>query len=198
MIFKLLKEMEESSHSQRIVSLVKSKITVAEAQTQVPLNEDEAVFLLEVWKELRSHPRVLEVGLGWGFSASCLLAAGSVDHTIVSFEPDAQGTTRESIALHNVYQFGRPRVIFGPSDRVLPRLLDQGERFGLVLIDGNHLFDFTLVDAFYAVKLLVVGGFFMLDDTGYPQVQAVCDFIEKNYAHVSLVARPPNAALFQK
>jgi len=194
---KMLGDIKGSS-SQRIVSLVKSKITVPEVQSQVPLNEDEMVFLLDVWKGLQTHPRVLEIGMGWGFSASCLLAAGGVDHTIVSYEAGASDTTRESIALRNVQQFGHPRVIFGPSERVLPRLLDQGERFGLVLIDGNHLFDYTLVDIFYAVKLLVVGGIVMLDDTGYPQIQSVCDFIEKNYGHVQLVAKPPNAALFQK
>ena len=197
MLFKKREE-QKARTSAGIVAMVKSSIVIPDAQKQVPLNEDEVVFVLDVWSQLDTHPRVLEVGLGWGFSASCLLAAGSVDHTIISYEVGAQDTARESIALRNVQRFGRPRVIFGSSDLVLPRLLSEGERFGLVLIDGNHTFDYTLIDAFYAIKLLVVGGVFLIDDLVYPQIQSVCDFIEKNLAHVKLVARPPNAALFQK
>ncbi|MDB5904571.1 MAG: O-methyltransferase family 3 [Betaproteobacteria bacterium] len=197
MLSRLLNEMRGSS-SARIVAMVKKKINVALQQAQVPLNEDEATYLVEIWRQLESHPRTLEVGLGWGFSASCLLAAGSADHTIISYETGPADLAREAAALRNVQIFGRPRVIFGPSDRILPRLVEQGERFGLILIDGNHLFDYTLVDVFYSLKLLVVGGVIMLDDTSYPQIHAVCDFIEKNYSHVQLIARPPNAAVYRK
>src|SRR5688572_11978515 len=197
MLSRLLADMRGST-SARIVAMVKTKINIAAQEAQVPLNEDEAVCLVEIWRKLESHPRTLEVGLGWGFSASCLLAAGSADHTIISYEPPSSDLRREAAALRNVQIFGRPRVIFGPSDRVLPRLVEQGERFGLILIDGNHLFDYTLIDVFYSLKLLVVGGVIMLDDTAYPQIQAVCDFIEKNYAHVKLVGKPPNAAVYQK
>jgi hypothetical protein len=46
------------------------------------------------------------------------------------------------------------RFYHAPSDEVLPRLCAQHERFDFAFIDGNHRFDYVLVDFFYIDKLL--------------------------------------------
>lgn len=60
----------------------------------------------------------------------------------------------------------------------LPRLLHDGRRFDLILVDGWHSFDHTMLDFFYADLLLRIGGVVMFHDTCLPSVHRVCRFIE--------------------
>lgn len=40
----------------------------------------------------------------------------------------------------------------------MPRLLQAGRKFDFCFVDGMHLFDYTLIDLFYADLLVRVGG----------------------------------------
>ena len=67
------------------------------------------------------------------------------------------------------------------SEFALPRLLEKNEgQFDLIFIDGWHTFDHTLLDCFYATRLLKVGGVLVIDDVSFPSVRRVVDFL-KNY-----------------
>jgi hypothetical protein len=64
------------------------------------------------------------------------------------------------------------------SEFALPRILEQGEgRFDFIFIDGWHTFDHTLLDCFYATRLLRVGGYLAIDDVIFPAVRRVVDFV---------------------
>lgn len=68
----------------------------------------------------------------------------------------------------------------------LPKLLKEikeGKRpkFDLILIDGNHLFDYTVLDFFFAVKLLRVGGMIILDDIKHENTGKGYKYIKTNY-----------------
>ena len=50
------------------------------------------------------------------------------------------------------------------SSLVLPSLVEQGLKFGLMYIDGSHLFEDTFIDFYYSAILCEVGGCIALDD----------------------------------
>jgi predicted O-methyltransferase YrrM len=54
-----------------------------------------------------------------------------------------------------------------PSEIALPQLLRDGAEFDLVFIDGWHTFDQTLVDLYYANRLIKPGGYIVLDDADW-------------------------------
>lgn len=76
-------------------------------------------------------------------------------------------------------------VMEEPSYLAMPALLRQGrgQDFDFVFVDGMHMFDYTLVDLFYADLLVRVGGVILLDDIRHPGVAAVFSYIRKNYLH---------------
>ena len=75
------------------------------------------------------------------------------------------------------------QVIEEPSYLALPRLVQAKERFELILIDGMHTFDYTLLDFFYADLLLAPNGVLVFDDKQMPAVGKVIDFILKNRSY---------------
>ena len=85
------------------------------------------------------------------------------------------------------------RVIEEPSYLALPQLLadvraGREAPFDVVFVDGMHLFDFTLLDIFYADLLLRIGGVLCLDDIRHRGVKPVYDYVLTNYsAHLRLI-----------
>jgi hypothetical protein len=51
-------------------------------------------------------------------------------------------------------------------------------QFDFVFIDGWHTFDHTLIDCFYATRLLRVGGILVIDDVSFPAIKRVVDFFK--------------------
>jgi hypothetical protein len=83
------------------------------------------------------------------------------------------------------------------SEFALPRLLEEQEgQFDFVFIDGWHTFDHTLLDCFYATRLLRVGGYLAIDDANWPSIRRVVGFL-KNYPcyeiHGSVGNKQPNS-----
>jgi predicted O-methyltransferase YrrM len=52
----------------------------------------------------------------------------------------------------------------GPGHLMLPKLLERNVTVDFVFIDGMHTFDYTLIDLFYADKLLRPGGIICMHD----------------------------------
>ena len=83
----------------------------------------------------------------------------------------------------------------------LPELLTEGARFQAIFIDGMHLYDYSLVDFFYADLLLDVGGVVLLDDIKHAGVAACMKYVLSNYPHFTLIRDTPCAdslATFRK
>ena len=68
-------------------------------------------------------------------------------------------------------------AMFGVSEHplrlALTRLCAEGERIDFAFIDGNHRFDYTLVDFFYIDKMLRLGGHVAFDDLWIASVRKV-------------------------
>ncbi len=58
------------------------------------------------------------------------------------------------------------RFIEGNSSDVLPRLIREGARYDIALVDGAHDYPTVLSDVIAVDRMLEVGGFLVLDDIG--------------------------------
>jgi len=147
------------------------------------LTAEKTSYLLEL-ALTRKPARVLEIGLGWGFSAAGLQSLGCVrQHVIVEFDV---GSARATQAERNVRAITpRPQSLefcWGESHFVLPRLCERGAQFDLIFIDGGHKYDDVFVDFHYSRRLMAAGGCVVLDDTWLPAIRTVVSWIETNLA----------------
>jgi predicted O-methyltransferase YrrM len=140
--------------------------------------------------------RTLETGMGLARSRLCICQAHrdnhgrSRCHTAIG---PMQESTFQSGGLANIERAGfkDPLCFYqAPSCEVLPELLSDGETFDFVFIDGNHRFDYALVDFFYISRLLAVGGHIAFDDLWIPAVRKVVSYVLKNAAYI--IVEPPS------
>ncbi|MEH1822345.1 MAG: class I SAM-dependent methyltransferase [Nostoc sp.] len=148
------------------------------------IDREEGEFLSKI---IHNDPKIiktLEVGCAYGLSSLhiCLGIQERVgaSHTIID---PFQYIYWDGVGIRNLDEAGIDffDLIQVKSEFALPRLLEEKEgQFDLVFIDGWHTFDHTLIDAFYASRLLRVGGYLVVDDVSFPAVKRVIDFL-KNY-----------------
>jgi len=67
-----------------------------------------------------------------------------------------------------------------PSELVLPRLIEKEEKADFAILDGNHRFEYVLVDLFFLGHLLEPGSLIFLDDLQLPGIQKAISFFVKN------------------
>ena len=162
------------------------------AFTRAGMSPEELARLYELVASV--HPAdVLEVGMGHGTSTVVILAALAGDAAapggLTSVDPFH--TSRfEGMGQQVVQSMGyaaRHRLLEKPDYVALPELLTAGERFDVVLVDGYHSFDYTLVDIFYADLLLRDGGTLVIHDSSWPAVFKALRFLEshKDYCRLS-------------
>jgi predicted O-methyltransferase YrrM len=83
------------------------------------------------------------------------------------------------------------QFVTGDSSLTLPPLVSEGRGADFIFIDGNHRFDFCMIDFFYSDRMLRDGGILAFHDTksDWPAVDKVVEFVEKNraYEHLGLL-----------
>jgi predicted O-methyltransferase YrrM len=124
--------------------------------------------------------RALEIGCAYGLSslhiASALAGRPEARHVIIDpFESTAWngiGVTNLDRAGIDFYELREK-----PSEIALPELLNERAEFDLAFIDGWHTFDQTLIDMYYANRLVKVGGYIIIDDANWISVsKAISQF----------------------
>ncbi len=107
--------------------------------------------------------RVLEVGSAWGYSAVLM---AKVARSLVSVDPHMDfGSLRTFLA--NLEAHGvRDKVtaMVTVSRRALPELMERGERFDLIFIDGDHSAEAVRFDALWARHLVTAAGVIAFHD----------------------------------
>lgn len=131
--------------------------------------------------------KTLETGMAYGKSTLSICQAhrdnGSGSH--IAIDP-FQEEKFNAIGLANIARANLNDILRfyqAPSDEVLPTLSAEGERIDFAFIDGNHRFDYTLVDFFYIDKMLNLGGHVAFDDLWIPPVRKVVSFVLKNTSY---------------
>ena len=140
---------------------------------------------------------ILEIGFAYGISSLFICEALKENGRgkLISIDPN-QSTQWKNIGVKHLRQSGLSKyseLMEEPSYSAMPKLLKGSSKekykfsMDLIFIDGMHLFDYTLVDLFYADLLLRVGGVVVLDDIRHKGVKPAYDYILKNYSHWKLV-----------
>lgn len=108
------------------------------------------------------------------------VSTGIYRHTAID---PYQSTVWDSVGMQCLESAGLQNFIElfeEPSALVLPRLLSEGRRFGLIYVDGSHLVEDVFVDAYYCARLLTVDGYLLFDDSSNQHVAKVLAFIDRN------------------
>lgn len=130
--------------------------------------------------------RTLEVGMGYGRSATHILAGTGTKHIAMDpFQSDYG-----SKGLKNIEKLGLDGSLEFHADyshNVLPKLHAAGETFDFIFIDGDHKFDGVFVDFYYADLMLEEGGHILFHDTWMRSTQLVTSFVKKNRADYEVV-----------
>ena len=149
----------------------------------MPAAEGEAI---RSWIVRERATRTIEIGLGCGISAlfACeglLTVAGTAARHVV-IDPH-QSTGFANCGLQMLEEAGVSSLIEHypeASQSVLPRLVADGRKFDLAVVDGNHRFDAVFVDLYYLGRLLSPGGIVFLDDWQLPGVARAAGFFQAN------------------
>lgn len=148
------------------------------------IDEQEGEFLSKLIHEDSSVQKTLEIGCAYGLSSlficTALQGRDQASHLIID---PYQTTQWDGAGIKNLTDAGIGFFahIEEKSEIALPRLLAENEGgFDLIFIDGWHTFDHTLVDCFYATRLLRVGGYLVIDDVSFPSIRRVVAYFS-NY-----------------
>lgn len=146
------------------------------------INKKEGEFITKLIKKYNLK-RCLEIGFANGISALYILSS-SKKNTLVSIDPfqKTQWNNNGIKILTNSKLISRHNLIEKKSYEAMPELLKDNEgKFDFIFIDGWHTFDYTLVDFFYADKLLRKGGIIVVDDAKHQGVAKCLKYIDTNY-----------------
>jgi hypothetical protein len=138
----------------------------AEAPSRSLLSPTSQALLYSVVRNLRPD-HVVEIGTYHGGTAEILSRALDLNgqgtmHTVSPFDPGDRFA-------HNFPQWPEPlrrRTIFYPTDSMafFMQITEQRIRPGLVLIDGNHDFEYAAFDIWSAARSITPGGFIFVDN----------------------------------
>jgi cephalosporin hydroxylase len=142
--------------------------------------------------ELSNPAMTLEVGLACGGSALTFAASHRdngiaprgqhfcVDHTEAIAWDDAGVVNLQRANLKEYVTIIREPSLF----YALPNLCKAYHgQFGVVYLDGSHLFEDVIAEILYSTRLLRDGGFLLLDDSTSSQVKKAVSFVRNNLSH---------------
>ena len=171
-------------------------------QTGPSVDNQSLAFLYNFVQAVK--PRyALEIGLANGSSASCHALASQESLERFDIIDPLQKSGFRNAGLEAVKQslgsnVGRLRFHEDYSHLVLPKLVAAQMKYDYIFIDGDHRFDATMVDVFFANALLEVGGYLIMDDRPWPMVGGVVSFMTENYRHFTGDLSHPRLSVFKK
>ena len=132
--------------------------------------------------------RTLEIGLAFGGSTLLMTSCHQELRRVPSHQHTAidpfQATEWDETGIIAVEQAGLAEFLDFRgeySNVTLPQLSAEKASFGLVYIDGSHLFEDVFMDFYYAFRVLADGGVIAFDDSTDPHVNKVLKFITANF-----------------
>ncbi|MER3432470.1 MAG: hypothetical protein C4288_03335 [Leptolyngbya sp. ERB_1_1] len=145
------------------------------------VDQQEGEFLFNLIDSDPNIEKTLEIGCAYGLSSLHICAAlskrSAAHHWILD---PFQHKQFHGIGITNLERsnFNFFKLIEEPSEFALPTIAkEQPNSFDLVFIDGWHTFDHTLLDLFYANRLIKVGGYIVVDDCGMASVSKAVSYV---------------------
>ena len=148
------------------------------------IGEKEGKYLKKILKP-KNIKKCMEIGLAMGISSLNILSA-IYKHggTLVSIDPNQSGKWNNmgKKLVENAGLGKYHTIIEDKSYNAMPELLKkEAGTYDFIFIDGWHTFDYTLIDFFYADKLLKIGGIIVVDDALHEGVKKTLKYIDTNY-----------------
>lgn len=155
-----------------IEELLATRKTITPDGKEIKLHSEisarEGRFLYDHIKGMKDVKKTLEIGCAYGLSAlhicEALKAHPGARHVILD---PYQSKSWEKAGVHALRRAGFENfeLVEERSEIALPAMLATHEgTFDFIFIDGWHTFDHTMLDLFYATRLLKVGGVLAVDD----------------------------------
>lgn len=154
-------------------------------------------YILYSLIKLNRYKNIVEVGCANGMSALYMTQALSENKKgcLVSIDP-FQLTQWGGAGVRSIKRAGTSgyhRLIQLPSYEAFPQLL--GSKMDMVFVDGMHLFDYTLIDIFYAALVCRPGGCIVIDDILHAGVSKAIKYIDLNYPHLQRIRDVPTKTM---
>ncbi len=163
------------------------------------INSKEGYFIENIIEKY-NFKKCLEVGLAHGISSVYILK--NKNTSLISIDPfqKEQWDNQALKFIKHLKLDDRHELIEKKSYTALPELLaKKGEKsFDFIFIDGNHLFDYTLIDFFYSDLLLKIGGVIIIDDALHAGVSKFVKFIDNNFKSYKKINSPNTVAAYIK
>ena len=173
----------------------------AEDGTELPfapsVSAEECLGLYNLVRAIRPR-QILEIGMEYAHSTLHLLQGvkDNGEGIVVSIDPYqrqyAKGGGLRNIERANLKE--RHHWIEACSEHALPQLQQSGFQCEIAFIDGNHLFDQTMVEIFFVDKMLPVGGIMVLHDFWMSSIKSCSSFLETNRMY-AVVPFPESGAI---
>ena len=151
--------------------------------SNVAANEGKFLYDLITNNKLK---KTMEIGMAYGVSALYISQAHKdLDHpprSHVAVDP-YQSTQWKNIAMLNLQRAKLSEMVELREEfsyLAMPLAVKNEEKYQLMFIDGMHLYDYTLLDFFYADLMLEVGGYMIFDDAHMPSVSKVISYVLTN------------------
>ena len=125
---------------------------------------------------------VVEIGMANGLSSLAILAGLPEGSQLISIDPfqESQWGGQGSKLVAECDRAASHRLIQDFDYLALPQLLKEGCVAQFVYIDGMHTFDYVTLDAFFADKLLAVGGVIGFNDCGFRSIHKYLKFFRSH------------------
>jgi len=124
----------------------------------------------------------IEIGMAYGISTLAILEGLEDGGRLVSIDPfqssSFDGFGRKMVELTD--RSDRHELVERPDYIALPEMLGSGAKAQFIYIDGMHTFDYVALDAFYAHKLLDVGGVVGFNDCGFRSIHKFLRYFTKH------------------
>ncbi len=174
------------------------RLEMPEKFRDVSIRKYKAEFIAQL---IQKHhlKKTLETGFAYGCSAAYIIDATKSKHIAIDPSPEIWG----NLGFKNLEKLGFEKYltfIKNFSHLALPRLLEEGTRLDFAFIDGNHMFEYIMVDFHFVDKMLEIGGYILFDDAWMRATQLVASFIRNNREdYKEIKPKPENyTILFQK
>ena len=173
--------------------------------TTVAFSPPQAALLAHLSRECATELSI-EIGFGLGSSATVILGTRRslgrpFEHLI--FDPYGLGAgCGQVVQSYLEGEFGPLlRRVWERSEVGLGGLLrDRGTgQAGLILVDGGHKFENVIADFALSDLLCAVGGYIVLDDSLFPAIETVVNYVKANRPDYAVAYLPvPNTAVLRK
>ena len=149
----------------------------------VPSHEGDLIYLLI---KQRGYSRCLETGFATGSTARYMLSATeNVTGRVISID-NSQGGHEIEMGKRCIEESGmgsRHQFFEGNSANVIRQLIESGEEFDFVFIDGWKTFDHLAYELFLIDQMLFENGVVFFDDTYLPSVRQTIRLLTRYYEY---------------